>query len=65
MGGNDEAVAFVQEQRPTGIDVELIARALDCRRAAADPDMLIAARAVLPCHVEACRALIASDNQAA
>lgn len=65
MGGNDEAVAFVQEQRPTGIDVELIARALDCRRAAADPDMLIAARAVLPCHVEACRALIASDNRAA
>ena len=58
MGGNDEAVAFLQAQRLTGLDVDLIARALACRRAAADPDALFAARDALPRQIEACEAFI-------
>jgi hypothetical protein len=57
-------VAFLQAQRPAGVDLNLIARALDCRRAADDPDMLFAARAVLPRHVEACTAFITNSNLA-
>ncbi len=59
MGSNDAAVAFLREQRPAGLDVDLIVRALDCRRAAADPDALFPARAGLPGHIDACARLIA------
>jgi predicted nucleotidyltransferase len=65
MGGNDEAVAFLQQQRPAGLDVDLVARALDCRRASADPDALFAARGVLPRQIEACEAVIAGGAPAA
>jgi predicted nucleotidyltransferase len=62
MGSNDVAVAFVRELRPAGLDVDLIARALTCRAAAADPDALFPSRTVLPAQFEACaRLLTASD----
>jgi predicted nucleotidyltransferase len=58
MGSNDEAVAFLEQSRFAGLDVPLIARALQCRQADADPDPLFAARKGLPDQAEACRALI-------
>jgi predicted nucleotidyltransferase len=60
MGSNDVAVAFVREQRPAGLDVNLIARALACRAAAADPDALFPARTVLPDQFAACARLVAA-----
>ncbi len=39
-----------------------IAAALDCRRAAADPDALFRARAALPRQVAACAALISESE---
>ena len=59
MGSNDDAVAFLQETRPAGLDVELIARALACRRAGADPDCLFPERTMLPAQVDACATLLA------
>jgi hypothetical protein len=47
MLSNDEAVARLGELCPSGLDTGLIRRALDCRRAAADPDALFPARALL------------------
>ena len=47
MMSNDEAVASLDELCPTGLDAGLIRQALDCRRAAADPDALFPARALL------------------
>ncbi len=58
MGSNDEAVAFLMEARPAGLDVDLIMRALECRRSAADPDSLFPARTSLPAQVDACAALL-------
>jgi hypothetical protein len=59
MGSNDDAVAFLREGPVAGLDVGLIARALQCRRAAADPDALFPERTVLPSHIDACAALLA------
>ena len=59
MGSNDEAVAFVRDAPPSGLDVDLIARALQCRQADADPDALFVERTKLLSTVEACTALIA------
>ncbi len=59
MTSNDEAVAFIREQRLPGLDLASIDAALQCRAAAADPDALFALRDVLPSQVEACAALIA------
>ena len=59
MGSNDDAVEWLKDRAPPGLDVALIAAALDCRRAAADPDTLCPARGVLPRQVAACAALIA------
>jgi len=59
MGSNDDAVDFLQKQPPAGLDIGSIAQALQCRRAAADPDPLFALRSVLPAQVEACTKLIA------
>ena len=53
MGSNDEAVWFLREE-PPGLDVDLIARALDCRHDAADPDVLFAERAKLLGQHTAC-----------
>src|SRR5215475_3130321 len=38
MGSNDDAVAFLRETCPPGLDVGLIARALRCRNDGSDPD---------------------------
>ncbi len=59
MGSNDDAVAFLGKSRQAQLDVSLIARALQCRQADADPDSLFSERATLPSQVEACAALIA------
>jgi hypothetical protein len=53
MMSNDDAVIKVCELCPGGLDTGLIRRALDCRRAAADPDALFPARALLPGQVAA------------
>jgi hypothetical protein len=58
MGSNDDAVEFLRERPPAGLDIGSIEQALACRRAAADPDLLFALRAALPAQVEACAALI-------
>ena len=58
MGSNDNAVAFLSERTVAGLDVSLIVRALQCRRAAADPDILFPSRTVLPAQIDACAALL-------
>ena len=58
MGSNDDAVAFVSERPPAGLDVDVIARALTCRQAGDDPDALFSARATLPSQIRACASLI-------
>lgn len=62
MGSNDDAVAFLQEQPQAGLDLSSIEQALQCRRAAADPDSLFALRAILPAQVDACEALILATD---
>jgi hypothetical protein len=59
-GSNDDAVAFLDERPVAGLDIRLITRALQCRRAAADPDDLFPARAILLTQIDACAALLAS-----
>jgi hypothetical protein len=61
MGSNDVAVSFLSEHQPAGIDVGLIGQALQCRRAAADPDALFPARTVLPSQIDACAALFVRE----
>jgi predicted nucleotidyltransferase len=58
MGSNDAAVEWLTDRALPRLDVALIAGALECRRAAADPDLLFPARIVLPRQVAACAALI-------
>jgi len=53
MMSNDDAVARLADWCPPGLDPGLCRRALDCRRAAADPDPLFPARALLPGQVAA------------
>ncbi len=62
MGSNDDAVDFLRERAPSGLDIGSIERALQCRRDAADPDPLFALRSVLPAQVEGCAGLIASQT---
>jgi hypothetical protein len=59
VGSNDEAVAFLRERDSSGLDVGLIGDALECRRAAADPDALFPARTILPSQIDACASLLA------
>ena len=59
MGSNDEAVVFLADGAPAGLDLDLISRAQQCRQADADPDPLFAERMKLPAQVEACAMLIA------
>jgi len=54
MASNDDAVAFIHEHRPVGLDVDLVARALQFRREARDPDALFSDRNTLLCQVDAC-----------
>lgn len=58
MGSNDDAVEFLREQPPAGLNISSITQALACRRADADPDSLFGLRSLLPAQVEACAALI-------
>lgn len=62
MASNDDAVAWLKAQAPPGLDLAPIVQALDIRRAATDPDMLFAARVMLPRQVAACAALIAESE---
>jgi predicted nucleotidyltransferase len=61
MGSNDEAVAFVREQRLPGMHCEIIVKALEYRSAGADPDPLFPARTLLPDQVEACNRFMAQS----
>jgi hypothetical protein len=57
MASNDEAVAFLHEQRHDGLDLDLIDRALACRRAERDPDALFAERDKLAGQLAFCSKL--------
>jgi hypothetical protein len=57
MASNDDAVAWLRGQSFPGLDVPLIERALDIRRAAADPDPLFPDRDKLRRQVAACQSL--------
>lgn len=54
MSSNDEAVAYLHEHPPAGLDLALVDRAMRCRHDAADPDRLFADRVALPRQVKAC-----------
>ena len=58
MASNDDAVAYLADHPPAGLDLALIGRALACRHAAADPDALFPDRGRLPAQVDACARLI-------
>jgi hypothetical protein len=62
MGSNDDAVAFLGEGHVAGLDVGLIARALQCRQTAADPDSLFPARTALPSQIDVCASLLDSQD---
>jgi predicted nucleotidyltransferase len=62
IGSNDDAVAFLKQRPLAGLDVDLISRALQCREAAADPDVLFPARTILPSQFDACAKLIAGGS---
>jgi hypothetical protein len=59
MGSNDDAVAFTCEHPPSGMNTDILTRALTCREAAADPDDLFPARKILPDQVKSCIQAIA------
>jgi len=61
IASNDVAVAFLREHRPEGLDVELVARAMQCREEARDPDVLFPDRTALPGQVGACVRMISSE----
>jgi hypothetical protein len=63
MGSNDDAVAFLGQERPARLDLNLITRALQCRQAGGDPDSLFPARMTLPSQVDACAALAGLRSQ--
>ena len=65
VGSNEDAVAFLKKRPLAGLDIELIARALRCREAAADPDVLFPARAALPGQFDACASLFADGSSRA
>lgn len=62
MASNDEAVARLRDWALPGLDLELIRRALDCRRAPADPDPLFPSRTQLPRQVAAITAFVAESE---
>jgi hypothetical protein len=62
MGSNDDAVAFVNERPPARLNVDLIARALECRQTAADPDALFSARRTLLSQIDACASLLTDED---
>jgi hypothetical protein len=62
MSSNDDAVAFVNERHPARLNVGLIARALECRQTAGDPDTLFSARRTLLSQIDACASLFADGD---
>jgi hypothetical protein len=64
MGSSEDAVAFLHERPPPGLDLISIDRALQCRRSADDPDSLFTLRSTLPAQVEACSAVITGSGAA-
>ena len=62
MGSNDDAVAFVNERPLAQLDADLITRALQCRKAAGDPDALFSTRAALLAQIDACASLFAVER---
>ncbi len=58
MASVDDAVAYLDECRPAGLDVGLMARALQCCCRSADPDDLFGERKSLPGQNDASRRLI-------
>jgi hypothetical protein len=62
MGSNDDAVAFVNKRPVPRLNVELIARALECRQSADDSDGLFPARATLLQQIDACASLFAAGG---
>ena len=59
MASNDDAIAYLRDHPPAGLDLALIGRALQCRLDAADPDPLFADRQSLPGQYTACAQLMA------
>ena len=57
VGSNDEAVGFLSEEHPARLDINLLARALQCRQTASDPDVLFLARTTLLSQIDACAEL--------
>lgn len=57
MASNDDAVAWLHENPPEGLDLGLLDRALRCRHRAADPDELFPDRVALHRQVTACARL--------
>ena len=62
ISSNDAAVTFLNERPLPGLDIDLITRALRCRKAAADPDVLFPARTALPAQFDACASLFAGGG---
>jgi hypothetical protein len=62
IGSNEAALTFLNESPVPGLDIDLIARALRCREAAADPDVLFPARTALPAQFDACASLFANGT---
>jgi hypothetical protein len=60
MGSNDAAVKFLQD-RADGLDLDLIARALDIRNRGADPMPLFAERGKLLAFLAFCRHFVATS----
>jgi len=59
MDSNDVAVGYLSQEAPDGLDLDIVRRALACRRAASDPDLLFSSRTLLPRQVAACAAMMA------
>ncbi len=62
IGSNDEAVAFLQG-RATGLDLDVIRRALRCRNEDQDPQALFSERSKLPGLVRVCEELVAEERK--
>jgi predicted nucleotidyltransferase len=62
MASNDDAVAFLRERRPAGLDIDLIERALACRLAEREPDALFPEQNKLEDLFAACARLAADET---
>jgi predicted nucleotidyltransferase len=62
MESNDDAVARLDGWALLGLDADLAQRALDCRRAGADPDRLFPERTRLPSQVAALTQFVAESE---